>query len=78
MKEITVQMSDIKKEWSKYLRDVSNGISIIVVKGKQQEPIAQLIPIKRRKKRNFKKGTLNVKAKFSDDWQMSEEELLGL
>jgi len=78
MENVKVQMSDVKKEWSRYLREVANGSRITVVKGKQQEPIAEIVPIKKTGKRDLTKGALKVKADFADDWEMTEEELLSL
>jgi hypothetical protein len=78
MKRMTV--GEFKTHFSEVLDQVRAGEQIEVTRGKKKEVVGyfQSKPNQSTKKRNI--GILNGKgtAIFKDNWEMTEEELLGL
>ena len=74
------QVAELKAQFSSVLKDVEAGQEISITFGKQKEPIAVLIPIAEyRKLKKRQLGSLEGigKVSFSDNWSMTEDELLG-
>jgi antitoxin (DNA-binding transcriptional repressor) of toxin-antitoxin stability system len=76
-----LQVGELKSKFSQILDDIKNGEEFIISFGKKKEKIAVIIPYsKYQKKINRKLGILEKKAfyKISDDFSISDEELLNL
>lgn len=72
-------IAQIRANLSALLREVESGDEIGISFGRKKEPIAVIVPIseyRRIKERSL--GTLESKATvgFTDDWSMTDEELL--
>ena len=77
----TYTVGDFKTHFSEIMDMVQEGEEIYVTYGKRKEVIAQIIPFKKKEKKKKRKlGGLKgkVTVKFMPDWEMSDEELLGL
>lgn len=76
----TMTVGEFKAHFSEVLEQVKEGEQIEVTRGKKKEIVGyfQAKPKEHAKKRNI--GILDGKgtAIFKDDWEMTEEELLGL
>jgi hypothetical protein len=76
----TMTIGEFKTHFSKVLEKVKAGEQIEITRGRKKEVVGyfQAKPNQHAKKRNI--GVLNGKgtAVFKDDWEMTEEELLGL
>ena len=76
----TMQVGELKSNFSRVIEQVKNGEKIVVSYGKSKENVAVIVPYAEFKGTNsIKLGMLKGKAtyKFSDDFQMTPEELLG-
>jgi len=75
----TMQAAKAKAQFSSVLKDVMAGGEVALTYGKKQETVAVIIPFEDWKK-NQKRvlGTLKEKmtVTFSDDWKVTDEELL--
>jgi antitoxin (DNA-binding transcriptional repressor) of toxin-antitoxin stability system len=77
----TLQSAEAKAHFSSILKDIEAGNEVAIIYGKKKRTIAVIIPYeqwKKSKKRQL--GTLEGKmtVNFSDDFSMSDEELIGL
>lgn len=76
----TFQVAEIRAQFSSVLKEVEAGSEIGITFGKKKETIAVIVPIDQYKKMKERKlGTLEGKAKIriSEDWTISDEELLN-
>jgi antitoxin (DNA-binding transcriptional repressor) of toxin-antitoxin stability system len=76
-----LQSAEAKAHFSSILKDIEAGNEVAIAYGKKKQTIAVIIPYeqwKKSKKRQL--GTLESKmtVSFSDDFSMSDEELIGL
>jgi len=78
MKVITV--GEFKSRMSFFIERILKGEEFIVSYGRKKSKIFKVSPIKEEKPFKRKLGVLEGKATatFSDDWEMSEEELMDL
>ena len=77
----TLPVGELKAQFSEVLEKVKSGESFVILYGKKKKPIAMIVPYKDSvEKKERKIGLLEGKVTilFSDDFKMSEEELLGL
>ena len=77
----TLPVGELKAQFSEVLEKVKSGESFGILYGKKKKPIAMIVPYKDSvEKKERKIGLLEGKVdiQFSDDFKMSEEELLGL
>ena len=76
----TLPVGEFKTHFSEIIDDVRAGEEIIITYGKKKENVAVVIPYSSYEKRNkIKLGLLQDKNyKIKDDFEMTEEELLGL
>jgi len=77
----TMQSANAKTHFSSVLKDVEAGNEIAITYGKQKQAIAVIIPYEKWKKNQKRKlGTLEGKMSvfFSDDFAMTDEELVNL
>lgn len=74
----TVQVGDFKSNFSEIMDEVKNGESFQIVFGQLKKPIAIVNPVKAKVKKR-KIGILEGKAKvsFTENWKMTEQELIG-
>ncbi|MFA7566894.1 MAG: type II toxin-antitoxin system prevent-host-death family antitoxin [Alkalispirochaeta sp.] len=75
----TLPVGELKANFSEVIDDVRAGEKIIITYGKKKENVAVLIPYSSWKKKNsITLGLLKEKKlKIADDFEMTEEELLG-
>jgi prevent-host-death family protein len=76
----TLAVAEVKTHLSALLKEVESGQEIGITFGRKKETIAVIVPIDEYKKIKTRKlGTLEgkVSVKFSDNWSMTEEELLN-
>ena len=79
MKNLPV--AEVRTKFSSLLKEVESGKEIGITFGRKKQPIAVIVPIHEYKKIKARKlGTLEGKAKvtFSDNWEITEEELVDL
>jgi antitoxin (DNA-binding transcriptional repressor) of toxin-antitoxin stability system len=77
----TLPVGELKAQFSEVLEKVRNGESFGILYGKTKKPIAMIVPYREVEENKERKlGILDGKVKitFSDDFKMTEEELLGL
>ena len=76
----TLPVGEFKTHFSEVIDDVRAGEEIIITYGKKKEQVAVVIPYSSYKKRNqIKLGLLKSKNyKILDNFEMTEEELIGL
>ena len=77
----TLPVGELKAQFSEVLEKVRNGESFGILYGKTKKPIAMIVPFREVEENKERKlGILDGKVKitFSDDFKMTEEELLGL
>jgi prevent-host-death family protein len=77
----TLPVGELKAQFSEVLEQVKQGQSFGILYGKKKKPVAMIVPYQDAKKRKERKlGLLEKKVRvtFSEDFKMSEEELLGL
>ena len=77
----TLPVGELKAQFSEVLEKVKSGESFGILYGKKKKPIAMIVPYKdsvekKERKIGLLEGKVNIQ--FSDDFKMSEEELLGL
>lgn len=76
----TLPVAEIRKKFSSVLKEVESGKEIGITFGKKKQTIAVIVPIDEYKKIKTRKlGTLEGKAKvsFSENWEITDEELLN-
>ncbi|MCP4136344.1 MAG: prevent-host-death protein [bacterium] len=77
----TLQVGELKSKFSQVIDDIKHGEEIAISFGKKKETIAVIVPIAvYKKKRQRKLGILENKAsyKMSDDFSISDDELLDI
>ena len=76
----TMTVGELKTHFSEVLKRVINGEEIGISYGKKKEVVACIIPKKAVKEPKRKLGILEGKSKavFADNFEISEEEFLGL
>jgi prevent-host-death family protein len=77
----TVRSADAKTHFSSILRDVEAGDEVAISYGKKKQTIAVIIPYEKWKKSQKRQlGTLEgkISVSFSDDFKMTDEELINL
>jgi antitoxin (DNA-binding transcriptional repressor) of toxin-antitoxin stability system len=76
----TVSVGEFKNKFAYYLEKVMKGEEFIVEYGRKKKKVARFTPYIDNKKVIRKLGPLDGKATvtFSDDWEMTDEELLNL
>ena len=76
---ITLSVAELKAQFSKVLAAVRAGERIGILYGKSKEPVAMIVPYEPPELPVRKVGFLDgkVRIKFMDDFDMTEEELLG-
>ena len=77
----TLPVGELKAQFSEVLEKVKSGESFGILYGKKKKPIAMIVPYKdtvekKERKIGLLEGKVNIQ--FSDDFKMTEEELLGL
>ena len=75
----TVTIAEFKTNFSMYADKVEKGEELIVTRGRKKKKIFKISPFRDEKPVKRKLGILQgkVTVKFHDDWEMSDEELLG-
>ena len=76
----TLPVAEVRTNFSSLLKEVESGNEIGIAFGRKKETIAVIVPIEEYKKIKARKlGTLEgkVKVEFSENWAMTEEELLN-
>jgi antitoxin (DNA-binding transcriptional repressor) of toxin-antitoxin stability system len=77
----TMPVGELKAQFSEVLEKVKQGESFGILYGRKKKPIAMIVPyIENKKKKDRSIGLLDgkINIKISEDFQMTEEELLGL
>jgi antitoxin (DNA-binding transcriptional repressor) of toxin-antitoxin stability system len=76
----TLKVSEAKSRFSEALAAVADGETVSIVKGQQQRPIAKIVTYNSDKPKKIEFGGLKKYGNFSfsDSWEMTEEEFLGL
>lgn len=76
----TLPVGELKAQFSEVLEMVQNGETFGILYGKKKKPIAMIVPYNEKNKKERKIGILEGKAEavFSNDFSISEEELIGL
>jgi len=75
----TFPVGEFKTHFSEIIEQVRLGEEIVITYGKKKENVAVLIPYSAYKTRKIQLGLLQDKTlKIHDDFEMTEEELLGL
>ena len=77
----TLPVGKLKAQFSEVLEKVQLGESFGILYGKKKKPIAMIVPfVETKSKKERKIGLLEgkVKIRFSEEFKMTEEELLGL
>jgi len=77
----TLPVGELKAKFSEVLEKVKSGESFGILYGKKKKPVAMIVPYKdsvekKERKIGLLEGKVNIQ--FSDDFKMTEEELLGL
>ena len=80
MTSTTMSISEAKSKLSEAIAEVAKGTTITIVKGRQELPVAKLTAIRPEETKKINFGGLKKYGEFSfaDDWEMTEEEFLGL
>jgi len=77
----TLPVGELKAQFSEVLEKVKQGEKFGILYGKKKKPIAMIVPFSEvEEKKERKIGILDGKFQitFSNDFKMTEEELLGL
>ncbi len=77
----TMPVGELKSHFSEVIEAIKNGEQIVISYGKKKKKIAVIVPFSQYAKENsIKLGLLKSKAKceFSDDFEMTTEEMVGL
>jgi antitoxin (DNA-binding transcriptional repressor) of toxin-antitoxin stability system len=77
----TLPVGELKAQFSKVLELVKKGESFGILYGKKKTPVAMIVPyVDKKSKKDRQIGILEGEAiiEFSDEFAMTEEELLGL
>lgn len=77
----TLPVGELKAQFSEVLEKVKLGESYGILYGKKKKPIAMIVPYQEEMKQKERKiGLLDgkVKIEISEDFKITEEELLGM
>ena len=77
----TLPVAKVRANFYALLKEVESGSEVGIAFGQKQETIAVIVPIEEYKKIKARKlGTLEgkVKVEFSENWAMSDEELINI
>ena len=74
----TMTVGEFKTNFSEVMEQVKAGISIAVTFGRKKEVIGYFVPENKNKPAKRKLGIVNANVVFKDDFEMSDEEFLGL
>lgn len=77
----SLQIGELKAQFSQVIEDIQKGETIEVVKGKKRQPVAHLVPVngsKPKKKRKLGIWKGKVEFVFADNFKMTDEELLDM
>ena len=75
----TMPVGEIKAQFSEVLEKVQQGESFGIIYGRKKKPIAMIVPyVEKKKERTI--GILDgkIEIKISENFKMTEKELLGL
>ena len=77
----TMPVGELKAQFSEVLEKVKQGESFGILYGRKKKPIAMIVPYAENKKKKERKiglldGKINIK--ISENFQMTEEDLLGI
>ena len=77
----TMPVGELKAQFSEVLEKVKQGESFGILYGRKKKPIAMIVPYAENKKKKERKiglldGKINIK--ISENFQMTEEEFLGI
>ena len=77
---ISMPVAELKAQFSKVLATVRAGKRVGVLYGKSKKPVAMIVPYEAVELPEREVGFLDgkVRIEFMDDFDMTEEELLGL
>ncbi|MDR1014404.1 MAG: type II toxin-antitoxin system Phd/YefM family antitoxin [Coriobacteriales bacterium] len=73
-------IAEAKSRFSEIVKAVEGGEEVLITRGGKKEEVAVIVPIGEWRKKNERRlGTLRGwgEIRFADDWQMTDEELLG-
>jgi antitoxin (DNA-binding transcriptional repressor) of toxin-antitoxin stability system len=78
MKEMVV--GELKTHFSEVLEEVKQGKRVGILYGRTKKPVAMIVPYSKEKVTKRKIGILDgkIRIQFSDDFEMTPEELLGM
>ena len=72
-------VGELKTNFSEIIDQVRSGEEIIITYGKKKENVAVIIPYENYKSKKIRLGLLaGMPYEIKDDFEMTEEELLGL
>lgn len=76
----TMAVAEFKAHFSQVLQEVQQGQTIGILYGKARKPVAMLVPYQSMQAGKREIGFLDdkVKIEFMDDFEMTEEELIGM
>lgn len=76
----TISVGEFKARMSFFIEKILKGEEFIISYGRKKNKIFKVSPVREEKPFKRKLGILEgkVTVTFSDDWEMSEEELLNL
>lgn len=76
----TMAVADLKAQFSKVLDEVRKGEKIGVLYGRAKTPVAMIVPYKADRSGKRPIGFLDgkIRLEFMDDFEMTEEEFLGI
>jgi prevent-host-death family protein len=77
----TLPVAELKAQFSEVLEKVKHGESFSILYGRKKKPVAMLVPYDDTQKKSDRKiGILDgkVNIQFSDNFKMTEKELLRL
>jgi prevent-host-death family protein len=77
---LTLPIADAKARFSQVVREAERGNDVVITRGPGREPVAVVIPIQRYREPGGLKlgmGAHLGPVSFSDNWSMTDQDLLG-
>ena len=76
----TMAVAEFKADFSKVLEEVRQGERVGILYGRARKPVAMIVPYESEETGRREIGVMDgkVKIEFMDDFEISEEELLGV
>lgn len=76
----TMLVGELKTHFSEILEDVRQGSRVGILYGRAKKPVALIVPYAEEPVKERKIGILDgiATVEFKDDFEMTEEELLGM